>query len=166
MSLAALDVADSEEKAGLLSGAGGAEDGAAGGKPAGDSAEQGAAVPACACLSVAFYKPYFDVNQGQVIGRALRALWPPAARGFWESLDGRPDMYGPFWAATTLIFVIASLSNFTSWLTFEDAVSLLLSCGSRLSPAGSAARFRCIEGTFRVSPNFDLRRARRNGCMT
>jgi len=114
-----VDDPDTEEKAGLL----GAEEGGGGGKGGGGDggAAAPATVPACACLSVAFYRPYFDVDQGQVLARALRALWPPAASGFLSSLGGKPDLYGPFWAATTLIFVITALSNFTSWLTFKDA---------------------------------------------
>lgn len=77
-------------------------------------------MPACACISLGYYQPFFDVDTSEVATRALRAIWPPAASNFWAVVGPKPDLYGPFWAATTLIFVIAAVSNFTAWLTFDD----------------------------------------------
>jgi len=40
-------------------------------------------------------------------------------KSFFEVIDGNPDLYGWFWIATTLIFVVAAAGNFASYLTYS-----------------------------------------------
>lgn len=93
-------------------------------RPAADRAAEAApAGPACACLTVSYYQPFFDIDSADVGVRLLRSVWPPMASSFWENVGGKPDLYGPFWSCTTLIFVMAAASNFTSWLTFDSGMT-------------------------------------------
>ncbi|CAI9102240.1 OLC1v1000479C1 [Oldenlandia corymbosa var. corymbosa] len=69
-------------------------------------------------FSVAAYKPYFDVDTSDVIERIIESLFP--FRGsFTEKTTERPDLYGPFWICTTLIFVAASIGTFVTYLSHK-----------------------------------------------
>ena len=39
----------------------------------------------------------------------------PWKTGFIENLDNNPDLYGPFWLITTLIFLLSSTGNFARY---------------------------------------------------
>lgn len=65
------------------------------------------------CLSVEFYQPYFDVTTEDVKQRILSTV-DPRKNTFFETLDNRPDLYGPFWIYTTLIFALAACGNFSN----------------------------------------------------
>ena len=69
----------------------------------------GAAPGYCACLSVAYYRPYFDVDTDEVAAR-LRAALFFCNEPFGATLRGKPDAYGPWWVATTLVFAVAVTS--------------------------------------------------------
>jgi hypothetical protein len=46
-------------------------------------------------------------------------LFPPRPlHHFTAAFQARPDLYGPFWITTTLIFLIGMSSNLASWLAF------------------------------------------------
>ncbi|CAI9102228.1 OLC1v1000467C1 [Oldenlandia corymbosa var. corymbosa] len=63
-------------------------------------------------FSIAAYKPYFDVDTSDVIERIVES--PFLFRGsFTEKTTERPDLYGPFWICTTLIFAAASIGYVT-----------------------------------------------------
>lgn len=95
------------------------------GLPMSSSASSAAADPAlngpCACFSVAFYKPYFDVDLDHVVARLKSALLfcPASGTPFLQLIDGRPDAYGPFWLATTLVFAIAVTSHLGALFAFD-----------------------------------------------
>jgi len=76
----------------------------------------------CGCLSLAFYQRYFQVDTKD-IGRRLKGsvlFCLPSSKSFLEEEIGdNPDIYGPFWIATTLIFVLSLVSNFSSWAFFS-----------------------------------------------
>lgn len=74
---------------------------------------------AASVFSVAYYRKYFDVRTKQVLGRLARAVDPRSAKFFTDE-DGRPDLYGPFWISTTLIFLMAATGNFARYLTSDD----------------------------------------------
>lgn len=63
-----------------------------------------------------FYRRFFDVNTSQILSRLARTFqpWKP----FYHEEDSKPDLYGPFWIATTLIFVVAVAGNFASFIHF------------------------------------------------
>jgi protein YIPF1/2 len=55
-------------------------------------------------FSLSFYAQYFDVDTAEVLRRCWAALYPRAP--FLDILDGNPDLYGPFWIATTVVFIL------------------------------------------------------------
>ena len=67
-----------------------------------------------------YYMPYFDVDSSTVFRRLYRALLPFRTDRFFES--GLPDLYAPFWIATTLILLfsisgsISMISNSHPWV--------------------------------------------------
>ncbi|KAI0014244.1 Yip1-domain-containing protein [Xylariaceae sp. FL0662B] len=54
--------------------------------------------------SLAFYAQFFDVDTSSVASRCWAALYPRA--NFLDVLEGNPDLYGPFWIATTVVLIL------------------------------------------------------------
>lgn len=54
--------------------------------------------------SMSFYAQFFDVDTSAVLSRCWAALFPRA--NFLDVLEGNPDLYGPFWIATTVILIL------------------------------------------------------------
>ncbi|POS78562.1 hypothetical protein DHEL01_v203059 [Diaporthe helianthi] len=54
--------------------------------------------------SMNFYAQFFDVDTSAVLQRCWAALFPRA--NFLDVLEGNPDLYGPFWIATTVVFIL------------------------------------------------------------
>eukprot|EP00611_Tribonema_gayanum_P026019 TRINITY_DN6086_c0_g1_i1.p1 TRINITY_DN6086_c0_g1~~TRINITY_DN6086_c0_g1_i1.p1 ORF type:complete len:274 (-),score=96.33 TRINITY_DN6086_c0_g1_i1:283-1104(-) len=74
----------------------------------------------CGCFTVEYYKPYFNVDTGDVYKRWLGSmLFCRRQNGFVELMGENPDAYGPFWNATTLVFLVAVTTNLSSWLAFN-----------------------------------------------
>ncbi|MCJ1313477.1 hypothetical protein MMC25_007155 [Agyrium rufum] len=83
--------------------------------------------------SLTFYAQFFDVDTSTVLARCLRALNPHplslsfrnyngggggAGANFLDTLDGNPDLYGPFWIATTVVFILfltGTVSQYLAW---------------------------------------------------
>ncbi|KAF9286281.1 hypothetical protein BGZ68_003062 [Mortierella alpina] len=59
--------------------------------------------------SVAYYAKFFDVDTSQVLERCFASVIPKD--NFLEVMGGSPDLYGPFWIATTVIFVLFVTSS-------------------------------------------------------
>ncbi|KAL3843965.1 hypothetical protein ACJIZ3_001368 [Penstemon smallii] len=69
-------------------------------------------------FTIAAYRPYFDVDTSDVLERIGDSLFP--FRGsFTEKTANNPDLYGPFWICTTLIFVAASIGTFVTYLAHK-----------------------------------------------
>ncbi|KAK7269323.1 hypothetical protein RIF29_22047 [Crotalaria pallida] len=69
-------------------------------------------------FTVATYKPYFDIDTFDVLDRIKDSLFP--FRGtFNEKTAANPDLYGPFWICTTLIFVAASIGTFVTYIAHK-----------------------------------------------
>lgn len=66
--------------------------------------------------TIEFYRPYFNVDTNEVLQRIFRSL-TPFRFGFIETAKTNPDFYGPFWIATTLIFVLAMAGNLHQVIT-------------------------------------------------
>ncbi|KAF2667165.1 Yip1-domain-containing protein [Microthyrium microscopicum] len=62
------------------------------------------AAPKRPIFTLSFYSQFFDVDTAEVLKRCWAALWPRAS--FLDILDGNPDLYGPFWIATTVVFIL------------------------------------------------------------
>ncbi|KAI4349986.1 hypothetical protein L6164_010519 [Bauhinia variegata] len=69
-------------------------------------------------FTIAAYKPYFDIDTSDVLERIKDSLFP--FRGtFNEKTANNPDLYGPFWICTTLIFVAASIGTFVTYIAHK-----------------------------------------------
>ena len=93
-------------------------------KPAQDaggfSDPSAAAAPtgSAAFWTITYYQPLFDVDTVQVLNRVKGSLLPRPRGAFFELIAANPDLYGPFWVATTLIFAMAITGNLASYLAF------------------------------------------------
>eukprot|EP01031_Cornospumella_fuschlensis_P036113 gene36113-43792_t len=75
-------------------------------------------IPMCGCLSVRYYQPYFDIDTSDVSNRMAQAVfYCRREQNFLALIEGRPDGYGPFWIATTLVFVVAVASHLSGWFS-------------------------------------------------
>jgi hypothetical protein len=68
----------------------------------------------------AYYQQFFDVNTSMMLSRLLRSLLPTTKVPFFDENSGKPDLYGPFWICTTLIFLLAIAGNFADYLSFAS----------------------------------------------
>lgn len=90
-----------------------AEDAAASRQESGDEAKGG--LPRF--LRVATYQPYFNVDTEEVSHRILQSLLLNRGGEFITMTSHNPDLYGPFWICTTLIFVASACGNFATYLS-------------------------------------------------
>ncbi|TNY18113.1 hypothetical protein DMC30DRAFT_73439 [Rhodotorula diobovata] len=71
-------------------------------------------------LNLDFYSAWFDVNTAKVLERCYRTLLPREDY-VGEVLEGAPDLYGPFWVPTTLVFSLFLTSSlYTSIAAYLD----------------------------------------------
>jgi len=70
--------------------------------------------------SASFYAQFFDVDTNQVLSRCWAALYPRA--NFLDILEGNPDLYGPFWIATTVIFILFLGGTINQYLAQQEDV--------------------------------------------
>ncbi|KAG0233411.1 hypothetical protein BGW42_007496 [Actinomortierella wolfii] len=59
--------------------------------------------------SVEYYAKFFDVDTAQVMERCFASIIPKD--NFLEVMGGAPDLYGPFWISTTVVFVLFVASS-------------------------------------------------------
>ncbi|GAB4835834.1 hypothetical protein Ancab_000750 [Ancistrocladus abbreviatus] len=69
-------------------------------------------------FAVDAYKPYFDVDTSDILQRIKESLFPFKG-SFTEMISNNPDLYGPFWICTTLIFVAASIGTFVTYIAHK-----------------------------------------------
>lgn len=87
-------------------------------RPVGGSDDQPQASGWFRTFAIATYKPYFDVDTSDVLDRIKESLFP--FRGnFTEKTAENPDLYGPFWICTTLIFVAAAIGTFVTYIAHK-----------------------------------------------
>lgn len=66
-------------------------------------------------FTIAYYRQYFDVDTADILERIKDSIIP--FRGsFSEKTANNPDLYGPFWICTTLIFVAAAIGTFVTYV--------------------------------------------------
>ncbi|KAI8027923.1 hypothetical protein LOK49_LG02G02118 [Camellia lanceoleosa] len=66
-------------------------------------------------FTIAYYRQYFDVDTADILERIKDSIIP--FRGsFSEKTADNPDLYGPFWICTTLIFVAAAIGTFVTYV--------------------------------------------------
>lgn len=74
------------------------------------------------CSNLSFLQVYFDFETDEIIKRLIASLIP-FNKNFIKLVEKKPDLYGPFWIYTTLIFVVASAGSLTKYIqgaTEED----------------------------------------------
>eukprot|EP01113_Clastostelium_recurvatum_P024851 TRINITY_DN2973_c0_g1_i1.p1 TRINITY_DN2973_c0_g1~~TRINITY_DN2973_c0_g1_i1.p1 ORF type:complete len:316 (-),score=60.90 TRINITY_DN2973_c0_g1_i1:90-1037(-) len=64
--------------------------------------------------SLAYYSHLFDVDTTEVLQRVVRSMLP-FKFSFVQYTSNNPDLYGPFWIATTLLFVMAFAGNLANF---------------------------------------------------
>ncbi|KAF2157097.1 Yip1 domain family [Myriangium duriaei CBS 260.36] len=64
--------------------------------------------------TLSFYAQFFDVDTAEVIRRCWAAIYPRS--NFLDVLDGNPDLYGPFWIATTVVVILFLTGTISSYL--------------------------------------------------
>ena len=72
--------------------------------------------------NLTFLQVYFDFETEEIIQRLIASLIP-FNKNFINLVEQKPDLYGPFWIYTTLIFIIASAGSLTKYIqgaTDED----------------------------------------------
>lgn len=79
------------------------------------TAAPAAAQPSYIPFQIGYYRPYFDVDTADVLKRIFYAFAPFRVK-FLDSLNGKPELYGPLWIPTTLIFLIAVAGNLASYI--------------------------------------------------
>ena len=62
---------------------------------------------------------YFNVELID-IKQKLKGALIPFNKSFYQSIEINADLYGPFWIFTTIIFLIALIGNFSSFMHAED----------------------------------------------
>jgi hypothetical protein len=62
---------------------------------------------------------FFDVDTADIKTRLLRSVMVWKEQPFLSDESIKPDLYGPFWTATTLVFVLAVTSHVSSWMNFK-----------------------------------------------
>lgn len=63
------------------------------------------------CLSMAYWQPYFLINTPTLRDRLLFSLNPRKTSDFLSSVQNQPDLYGPIWLGSFLVFVIIICSS-------------------------------------------------------
>jgi hypothetical protein len=81
-------------------------------------------VPSSGLLDIETYRQYYSMGQTLVVNRIARSF-SPWRRDFFDTEDNRPDIYGPFWIMTTVVFLLSSMGNiaryFNHW-AHEDFI--------------------------------------------
>ncbi|KAH7327902.1 Yip1 domain-containing protein [Stachybotrys elegans] len=70
--------------------------------------------------SMSFYAQFFDVDTSAVLSRCWAALYPRA--NFLDVLEGNPDLYGPFWIATTVVLILFLGGTISQYISAEHNV--------------------------------------------
>jgi len=65
--------------------------------------------------NLTFLQAYFDFETDEIIKRLIASLIP-LNKNFIHLVEKKPDLYGPFWIYTTLIFIIASAGSLTKYI--------------------------------------------------
>lgn len=66
-------------------------------------------------ISLKRFQKYFDVDTKDVLWRLTNSVTGAIRGNFLATTENSPDLYGPFWIATTLVFLTAVVSNLVSY---------------------------------------------------
>jgi hypothetical protein len=71
--------------------------------------------------SIKRYRTYFNVDTDEVLSRIFRAVALFFKGDFNDHVGGNPDLWGPFWIASTLVFISAAAGNLASYIHFRKS---------------------------------------------
>ncbi|EHA8589281.1 hypothetical protein COCNU_scaffold008850G000030 [Cocos nucifera] len=71
---------------------------------------------------ISSYTPYFNVDTDIVVGRLISSVYP--MNDFTRKIDGNPDLYGPIWISTTLVFMLAAVGNHATFKEEQGLISI------------------------------------------
>lgn len=64
-----------------------------------------------------YYQQFFDVESTDVLQRVLGSMFPHPNRNYLKTkIRPNPDLYGPFWICTTLVFTTAIAGNLANYM--------------------------------------------------
>jgi len=66
-----------------------------------------------------FIGKYFNVEIDDIKNKIIHSLIP-LKKGFYELAENSPDLYGPFWLYTTLIFIVVVSSNISAFFNVKN----------------------------------------------
>ncbi|KAI9789193.1 MAG: hypothetical protein M1816_006327 [Peltula sp. TS41687] len=66
--------------------------------------------------TLSFYAQFFDVDTAEVLRRCATPIFPRGPN-FLDVLDGNPDLYGPFWIATTVVMILFLTGTISLYLS-------------------------------------------------
>ena len=94
---------------------GGGGGGGGGGSSRGRDLSSGSSSSKHRWWSIHYYSQYFDVDTNEVLRRCVAALYPRT--NFLDVLEGNPDLYGPFWIATTVVVILFLTGTISQYLS-------------------------------------------------
>eukprot|EP00262_Sarcandra_glabra_P006432 TRINITY_DN18733_c0_g1_i1.p1 TRINITY_DN18733_c0_g1~~TRINITY_DN18733_c0_g1_i1.p1 ORF type:complete len:271 (-),score=34.84 TRINITY_DN18733_c0_g1_i1:407-1219(-) len=71
-------------------------------------------------FSISSYSPYFNVDTDDVLERIMSSFYPTRGN-FFRKIEANPDLYGPVWISTTLVFMLAALGNCATYLMHKQS---------------------------------------------
>ena len=86
------------------------------------SREQNIPSGLCSCFSLAYWQQYFTIEQSDLTRRIVSSLDPRKTQEFIESVERQPDLFGPFWICSSVVFlsvICSSLSFIADRLFFS-----------------------------------------------
>jgi hypothetical protein len=66
---------------------------------------------------VRYYAGWFNVDTSDVASRIAFSSVPLSDK-FFEKINHNPDLYGPTWISSTVVFMLAATGNFADWINF------------------------------------------------
>jgi hypothetical protein len=68
---------------------------------------------------VRYYAGWFNVDTSDVASRIAFSSVPLSDK-FFEKINHNPDLYGPTWISSTVVFMLAATGNFADWIDFAS----------------------------------------------
>ena len=68
---------------------------------------------------IVYLKPYFKLNSNDVKKRILTSF-NPIKKSFFLQIQSNPDLYGPFWIFTTLVFILSAAGAMSQFLKGDE----------------------------------------------
>ena len=86
-----------------------------------EAAKEGESLKTAAAsyLSINYWAEYFDVTQSEILERLTTAV-SPGKMDLGAAIKTKPELYGPFWIGSTIIFCLFAFGNLSNWLSNRD----------------------------------------------